>query len=232
MEDGQSVAMRRNGRGSNLIKQSVTLDELTMPPVRSNPDTDWIVTLRKENNSAHVVLCEQPLKILYGPRATIKLRKQTPDTSAILATFDQCIGTIYQGRMRIGERLSNMEWALIGSLIDGNVTGEIPIKHRLTPLPTILALAPAYNWRICGAVLKTQNHGKGLDRFVRHFQPDEVLKAAISIQKGRFIDLGWAVYLRQENRRCLLLDSSYGLTDETVFWTAMNAWATLNSTQV
>jgi hypothetical protein len=65
-------------------------------------------------------------------------------------------------------------------------------------------LARAYDWRIREAVLKSQNYDKGMDRFVRHDNPEEEPGAAISIQKGKFIDHGWAVYFKQDCLRCLL----------------------------
>jgi hypothetical protein len=99
-----------------------------------------------------------------------------------MSTFEHCLADLYQGRMRLSEELVTKEWALVGSLTDGSEVGEIPIKHRLNPLRELLALAPSYNWRIREAVLKTQNYDKGLDRFVRDFNPDEKMVAAISIQ--------------------------------------------------
>jgi hypothetical protein len=39
--------------------EAATLDGLTMPPALENPQTDWAVNLRKENNSLHVLLQEQ-----------------------------------------------------------------------------------------------------------------------------------------------------------------------------
>jgi hypothetical protein len=69
--------------------------------------------LRKQNNAMHKLVRERlangtfpiipedpglPVMFLYGPDAIIKLKKQTPDTSQILQTFDECIFMLYQAR--------------------------------------------------------------------------------------------------------------------------------------
>jgi hypothetical protein len=49
--------------------------------------------------------------------------------------------------------------------------------------------------------------------------------AVVTYQSGWQGDHGWAVAFKQGPRRCLLLDTTDGLSDEEVFWTAMAAWA-------
>jgi hypothetical protein len=36
----------------------------------------------------------------------------------------------------------------------------------------------------------------------------------MAVAKGYYCDHGWAVYFTQESRRCCLLDTTFGLTDE------------------
>jgi hypothetical protein len=75
------------------------------------------------------------------------------------------------------------------------------------------------------AGLKTQNYDKGFDRFVRKFNQDEEVAAVLSVMKGTYQDHGCAVYFTQESRRCLLLDTTYALTDDEALWATLNSWA-------
>jgi hypothetical protein len=77
-------------------------------------------------------------------------------------------------------------------------------------------MTPVYNLRIRYSGLKTQNYDKGLDRFVRMFDSEMELCASLAVYSGRYNDLGWAVYCTQPNRRCCLLDTTYGPSDEEV----------------
>jgi hypothetical protein len=62
--------------------------------------------MRKENNAMHSLVRETlvngasptipeypglPVMILYGPNGIMKLRRQTPDSSQILPSLDDCI---------------------------------------------------------------------------------------------------------------------------------------------
>jgi hypothetical protein len=80
------------------------------------------------------------------------------------------------------------------------------------------------NGAILEAALRTQNYDKGLDKFVWKFNPEEELSAVVAIESGRQGDQGWAVAFKQGPRRCLLLDTTDGLTEEETLWVALSAW--------
>jgi hypothetical protein len=84
----------------------------------------------------------------------------------------------------------------------------------------------AANASILEAGLKTQNYDKGIDKYVRKFDPDEESLAVVSIHQGWQGDHGWAVAFKQGPRRCLLLNTTDGLTDDEALWTALSARAT------
>jgi hypothetical protein len=65
-----------------------------------------------------------------------------------------------------------------------------------------------------------------MDRFIRKFDPDVEMFATLAIAKGQYLDHGWALSITQEKRRCLLLDTTFGLTDDGALWTALSYWAT------
>jgi hypothetical protein len=97
--------------------------------------------------------------------------------------------------MVLQEQIHNTEWAI------GNdrEQGTIPPEYRLVTLPDILPLAPSYDLKIKETALRTQNHDKGIDRFLRYYDEDKL--------------------------RRLLLDTMYRHTTTEVFWTAMAKWA-------
>jgi hypothetical protein len=101
----------------------------------------------------------------------------------------------------------------------------IPERHRAVRDEALTAQAAAWNQRIADAGLRIQNYDKGIERFVRKFDPDEELEAMISIAKGVHHDHGLAVYITQHKRRCLLLGTTYGLRDEEALWNALMSWA-------
>jgi hypothetical protein len=83
----------------------------------------------------------------------------------------------------------------------------------------------AANGSILDAGLRTQNYDKGFDKYVRKFNPTEESSAVVSIHSGWQGDHGWAVAFKQGARRCLLLDTTDGLSDEEALWVALSAWA-------
>jgi hypothetical protein len=93
------------------------------------------------------------------------------------------------------------------------------------PSPEAVAQLQALNQRIFDAGLKTQNYDKGFDPFVRKYTKDEEVAAACAVIKGVRQDHGCAVYFTQEKRRCLLLDTTYGLTDDEALWATLASWA-------
>jgi hypothetical protein len=91
-------------------------------------------------------------------------------------------------------------------------------------------VSPAvWNSQIFDEDLKTQNYDKGFERFVRKFDPEVETEAVIAIVKGDHFEHGTAVCVIQEKRRCLLLDTVYGLTDEEALWHTLLAWAKFQS---
>jgi hypothetical protein len=127
--------------------------------------------------------------ILYRPRSIIELRKQTPDTSQILQTFDDCILRLYQGKMKVTEQFSTTKWAMIGSLSNDTVSGVIPACQRVPTPPETIPITSAHDLRIRDSALKTQNYGKGLDRFLRKFDPEVEMSATLAIYMGRYSGL-------------------------------------------
>jgi hypothetical protein len=83
---------------------------------------------------------------------------------------------------------------MIGSLGNDSAQEEIPVYHRLpTRSEEIQSISPS-NQRISDAGLKTRNYDKGLDRFIRKFDPDVEMSATMGIFRGQYSDHGWAVY--------------------------------------
>jgi hypothetical protein len=96
------------------------------------------------NNSWRVSPCASPhrnKKTFYGPRAIVKLRKPSKDTTEMLQTFGACIEILYQGRTRLSEQLSTTEWAMIGALDNDSESGEIPAYQRLPTTTKMLSTA-------------------------------------------------------------------------------------------
>jgi hypothetical protein len=67
--------------------------------------------------------------------------------------------------------------------------------------------------------------GDGIERFVRKFNPEAELEAAVAIMKGPHYEHGTAVFLTQGSRRCLRLDTTHGLTDEEAMWYTLMSWS-------
>jgi hypothetical protein len=121
--------------------------------------------------------------------------------------------------------LTTDEWAMIGSLGDGIASGEIPRNYRATTHPDGVATAVAFHYRVHEAGLKTQNYDKGFEEFVRKFERSEAMSVTIAISLGCREDHGLAVYCKQGPRRCLLMDTVDGPSDDETLWTALAAWA-------
>jgi hypothetical protein len=99
--------------------------------------------------------------------------------------------------------------------------GEIPISYRSELQQSPLTLA--VHKKILEAGLRTQNYDKGLDKFVRKFDPEQDISATIAVHSGWQGENAWAVYMEQGSRRCLLLDTVDGFQPEEVLWTALSA---------
>jgi hypothetical protein len=88
-------------------------------------------------------------------------------------------------------------------------------------------LTPLFQTRCSkpSAGLATQPNDKGLERFVGKFDPSQPISAVISIEPGCHFDHGTAIYFQQDKRRCLLLDTLYGLSDDEALWYILQSWA-------
>jgi hypothetical protein len=191
---------------------------------------DWLPTVRKENNSIRAILYEKdmngqlvptpedpgsPICHLFGPRIELKMR------CAGLTGLEHWLGQLYPGGYTVTKRLLSREWALIASL-DG---GEIPLKYFAPRDMSLNIDEHAWNEQIYEAGLKTQNYDKGLGRFVRKFDSDNEMSATFAIVKGVHQDHGSAIYYTQASRRCLLLDTLHGQTDEEAMWYTLQTLA-------
>jgi hypothetical protein len=204
-------------------------DGLGALPVWTREGLSWTTILRKENNSIRVILHEKnaavniltqeepgiPPYLFYAPRAEIKMRCQS------LAAVEHYLQVLYPGGVECTVRLTTKEWALIGALNGA----EVPASYRLIQEEPITVLPEAWNSQIYEAGLKTQNYDKGFDRFVRKFDPDLPTDAFVPIVKCVHHEHGADVLFTQENRRCLLLDTLHGLSDDQALWYALHSWA-------
>jgi hypothetical protein len=134
---------------------------------------------------------------------------------------------MYPGRYRIIEEVSTREWALVASFGDDSQAGLIPTFYRF-PMPKVTpGEIKAVHARLMETALRTQNYDRGLDKFVRKYENLEAMSATLAIQRGWHGDVGWAIFMKQGSKRCLLLDTTYGLTDDETIWTEMACWAVL-----
>jgi hypothetical protein len=116
---------------------------------------------------------------------------------------------------------------MIGVLSDGVASSTISERHQAVLDESLAMQAEAWNQRLADAARKTQDYDKGLERFVRKFDPDQEMEATIAIAKGVHQDHRPAVRTTQQKRRCLLLGTIYGHTDEEALWYALMEWACL-----
>jgi hypothetical protein len=158
--------------------------------------------------------------VLFGPKAIVKIRTTLKDEAALLE-MSAVLGILYQNRYAITEEVPSREWAIVGSFGDG----EVPLRYRLPQPQMNYSEVVAVNLSILEAGLKTQNYDKGIDKFGRKFDPEEELSAAVAIHTGWQRDHGWAIALKQGPRRCLLLDTTDGLSEDEVLWVTLSAWA-------
>jgi hypothetical protein len=162
-----------------------------------------------------------PPPILYRPRAEIKLR------CAGLDMAEAYLRMLYPGRMSLTEQLLSKEWAMIGAIGDEEASAEIPDYHKAVLDEPLAVRVVACNQRIADAGRRTQNYDKGIERFVRKFDPNQDMESTIEIVKGIHQYHGLAVYTTQKSRRCLLPGTIYGRTDEEALWSTWIWWASL-----
>jgi hypothetical protein len=206
-------------------------DQISMPAAFDQPGEIWNPFLRKENNSLRIILRrgltwnaedEGPvIAILHGPIATIKLRTTARNP---IDQVNEGIASMYHGRYRIIE-VPSREWALVASFGDDLQAGAIPTFHRF-PMPKVSPPEiKAVHARLLETALRTQNYDRGLDKFVRKYENMEAMSATLAIQRGWQGEVGWAIFMKQGSKRCLLLDTVYGLSDDETIWAAMACWA-------
>jgi hypothetical protein len=157
--------------------------------------------------------------ILFGHNAILKIRSTLVGPTA-LEEMVRILGILYQNRYLITEEVPSREWAIVGSFGDD----QISLQYRLEPPQISQQEMVAANGSILEAGLRTQNYDKGFDKYVREFNPEEESSAVVAIESGWQGDHGWAVAFKQGARRCLLLDTVDGLSDEEALWTALSAW--------
>jgi hypothetical protein len=207
-------------------------EALLAPPALASGTGVWNASIRKENNSFRIILKEAgiwapedpdgpPPMILFGPKAVVKIRTTAEGPVAMLE-MREVLRILYQGRYEIEREVPSREWALIGSFGGG----EIPMHYLLDPPEISLETMTSGNGAILEAALKTQNYDKGFDKFIRKFDPSEEMSALVSVEEGFQGDHGWSVAFQQGPRRCLLLDTTDGLSKEESMWLALSAWAT------
>jgi hypothetical protein len=158
--------------------------------------------------------------ILFGPLATLKVRTTLGGDEAISEMLG-VLQILYQGRFSLTEQVASRDWALVGAFGDG----VIPWQYRLDPVQASFEDMVSLNGAILEAALRTQNYDKGLEKFVRKFDTEAEMEAVVAIEPGKQGDCGWAVLLKQGPRRCLLLDTTDGLTEEETLWVALSAWS-------
>jgi hypothetical protein len=132
---------------------------------------------------------------------------------------------MYEGRYRIVEEVATREWALVAPFGDDSHAGAIPAFYRF-PTPKVSpAEIKAIHARLLETPARTQNYDRGLDKFVRKYENLEAMSATLAIQRGWNGEVGWAIFMKQGSKRCLLLDTTYGLSDDETIWTALTCWA-------
>jgi hypothetical protein len=157
--------------------------------------------------------------ILFGPLATLKVHT-TLEGELALTEMLGVLKVLYQGRYALTEQVPSREWAIVGAFGDG----VIPWQYRLEPIQASFEDMVSLNGAVLDTALRTQNYDKGFDKFVRTFNPAEELTAVVAVESGKQEDHAWAVVFKQGPRRCLLLDTTDGLSDEETLWVALSSW--------
>jgi hypothetical protein len=146
--------------------------------------------------------------------------RSTFEGNEALSEMTQILSVLYQNRYSITEEVPSREWALVGSF----GSGQIPMQCRLELPKRSVQAVIATNGSILEACLKTQNYDKGFEKYIRKFNPEEESSAVVAIETGLQGDIGWAAAFKQGPRRCLLLDTVDGISEEEAHWVALTAW--------
>jgi hypothetical protein len=226
--------------------EKVREENLTAPQAFLRQGVEWKASVRKENNSIRAVLTEQgiwtpedpdgpPPMILFGPTSVLKVRTMLTGDEAISEMLG-VLQVLYQGRFVLREQVVSRKWALVDSFgaplpEDGSIppnplpVGVIPFQYRADSVQASYEDMVSINGAVLDAALRTQNYDKGLEKFVRKFNPEVEMTAVVAIESGRQGDQGWAVAFKQGPRRCLLLDTTEGLSEEETLWVALAHWS-------
>jgi hypothetical protein len=203
-------------------------DALIGLPVAARVGVLWNRTCGIEDFKVHIFITEMgistpeqdgpPCMILYGPKATLKLRCESYDVA--IRAITMCCGQ--QPGIRDEDIHHTKEWATIaamnGGVIDSRHRVHLEGKHALEAVAI-------WNKETFIAGLATQPYGSGLGKFTAKFKPEVPYSATIAIEKGVHGEHGTAIYFEQGARRCLLTRRIYGISDEDTLWYVMKDWA-------
>jgi hypothetical protein len=81
----------------------------------------------------------------------------------------------------VTEQLRTSEWAMVCSLGNDSLRRIIAACHRLRTPAEVVPMTVAYNERIRDSCSRTQNHHKGLDRFIRKSDPEVEMSATVTV---------------------------------------------------
>jgi hypothetical protein len=160
-------------------------DGLIGLPIFARPGIQLKRSCKIEDHVIHIFLTEErvatpeedgpPCILLYGPRATFKLRCE----SIVVAL--RAVTMFYNREPTLSEEHHGKDWALIAS-IDG---GEIADRHRIQSIGKHgLEKVATWNKETFIAGLATQPYGAGLGKFTAKFNPEEPYSATMAIEKG------------------------------------------------
>jgi hypothetical protein len=115
------------------------------------------------------------------------------------------IERVYGPEMKVTERISSSEWAMVGSMARTSESQNIPAIPRLVYNPEL------------------KNHALAINARIR-------TEASTWAQQGWQGECGWAVFMRQRRHRCVLSGCTFGRpaddVEEDALWEALSAWST------
>jgi hypothetical protein len=144
--------------------------------------------------------------ILCGPNDVIKLRRETPDSSQILPSLDDCIRRLCQGRFKGAEQLHTGESAMLESF--QRSTARTGLQKFCQQRRPTTCESMKQGW-------KRRKSGRGDEPHL-----GSRLRSTRGSRMGSL--------LRTGSHRCCLLNTAYGLTDEEGLLTGLSGWATFH----
>jgi hypothetical protein len=214
------------------FKAKALEDQISMPAAFNEPGDVWNPCVRKKSNSLRIIFRrgltwspedEGPVAaVLFGPLASIQLRTTLADP---ISQIVEGLTSLYGGRYHIVEEVATREWALVAAFGSDSIAGAIPTFYRFSLPKVTPQQIKAIHARLLETAARTQNYDRGLDKFVRKYKNLEAMSATVAIQRGWQGDVGWAIFMKQGSKRCLLPDTTYGLSDDETIWTALTCWA-------